>query len=55
MYQRFYEGLTATHLPLLTLVMFAAVFTFAVVRTFVLRKKHDYDALARLPLGEDHD
>ena len=54
MYRAFYEGMTLSHLPLFSLVLFFAVFTGALLRTFWLRKAADFDAVSRLPIGDDH-
>lgn len=55
MYKQFYEGLQATHLPLATLFLFIAVFAVSIIRLFVIKKKQDFDGVAQLPLGDDHE
>ncbi|XXF79913.1 CcoQ/FixQ family Cbb3-type cytochrome c oxidase assembly chaperone [Myxococcaceae bacterium GXIMD 01537] len=52
MYKQFYQGMDLTHLPLFTLILFIAVFFGVVAWLFVVRRAPDFDALARLPLGE---
>lgn len=52
MYRQFYEGMTLTHLPLFTLILFVALFMGAVIRTFVLRSSKDFEQVSRLPLGD---
>lgn len=55
MYRQFYEGMSLAHLPLFTLVLFAAVFTGAFIRTFLLRRASDFAEVERLPIGGDHE
>lgn len=40
----------APELRLLALLLFAAVFAAVFVRTYVLSRREDFDAVARLPL-----
>lgn len=52
MYKQFYQGMTLTHLPLFTLVLFVAVFFGVLAWLFLARRGGDFEAVARLPLAE---
>lgn len=52
MYRQFYQGMTLTHLPLFTLILFIAVFLGVVAWVFLGRRRQDFDALARMPFAE---
>lgn len=52
MYKQFYQGMSLTHLPLFTLVLFIAVFFGVLAWVFLVRRGGDFEALARLPLAE---
>lgn len=52
MYRSFYAGMSLTDLPLFALMLFVTVFLAVIVRTWVFRKREEFDALARLPFDE---
>lgn len=52
MYKQFYQGMSLTHLPLFTLILFITVFLGVVAWLFVVRRGRDFEALAQLPLAE---
>lgn len=52
MYKQFYQGMSLTHLPLFTLILFIAVFFGVVAWLFLVRRGQDFEALAQLPLAE---
>jgi hypothetical protein len=53
MYQAFYSQLTFAWLPQLATLFFVTVFAIALVRLFVLRRRHDFDSIAAMPLFDD--
>ena len=52
MKQEFYAGMAYTGLPLFTLLLFIAMFVGVLVWVLVLRRRSDFDAVARLPLAD---
>ena len=52
MYKQFYQGMSLTHLPLFSLILFIAVFFGVVAWLFRVRRGRDFDALAQMPLAE---
>ena len=52
MYRSFYAGMSLTDLPLFALVLFMAVFLAVIVRTWVFRRREEFDALSRLPFDD---
>jgi len=53
MYRDFYSALPSTLLPIVVMTFFLVVFAVVLLRTFVLRRRRDYDRLAALPLADD--
>jgi len=51
-FREFYSALPSTLLPLVVMVFFAVVFAGILVRTFVVKRRHDYDRVAALPLAD---
>ncbi len=54
MYKQFFAGMSFTALPLFAMALFLVFFALVVLRTFALRRKTDFDAVAALPL-QDHE
>ncbi len=52
MYKQFFAGMTFTALPLFAMALFLIFFALVAVRTFALRSKRDFDAVASLPLQD---
>jgi len=52
MYREFYSALSSTTLPLVTMLFFLVAFLLVLARLFLLRRRHDYDHLAALPLED---
>ena len=52
MYREFYSALTSTTLPLVTMAFFVITFLLVLARLFLLRRGHDYDQIAALPLDD---
>lgn len=52
MFREFYSALPSTLLPLVVMVFFVVVFGVILLRTFALRRRHDYDRVAALPLAD---
>lgn len=53
MYKPFFASSQWTELAIFGLVLFLSVFTLVLVRTWVFKKKNDYDAVAALPLADE--
>lgn len=53
MYREFYSALPSTVLPIAVMAFFLAAFVIVVLRTFVLKRRRDYDRVAALPLADD--
>jgi hypothetical protein len=49
-YRDFYSALTSTALPLAAMGFFLVFFLFVLLRTFLARRREDYDSVAALPL-----
>ena len=52
MFREYYSALPSTLLPLVVMVFFAVVFAGILLRTFVVKRRHDYDRVAALPLAD---
>ncbi len=52
MYQQYFAGMAWQWLPLLALFLFLTMFVLMLVRTFVVKRKTDFDAVAALPLSD---
>lgn len=52
MYREFYAALPSTLLPIVVMAFFLAAFVLVVVRTFVLKRRRDYERVAALPLAD---
>lgn len=52
MYREFYAALPSTLLPIVVMAFFLAAFVVVVVRTFVLKRRRDYESVAALPLAD---
>lgn len=53
MYKHFYANLDFPWLPTATLFFFLGVFTLALLRLFLFKTRHDFDAVASLPLERE--
>lgn len=53
MYREFYSALPSTVLPIVVMAFFLVLFVVVLLRTFVLKRRRDYDRLAALPLADD--
>ena len=53
MYKQFYASLDFAWLPTLTLLFFLGVFAVAILRLFLFKTRHDFDAVASLPLERE--
>jgi hypothetical protein len=53
MYREFYAALPSTLLPIVVMAFFVVVFAVVLLRTFVLKRRRDYDRMAALPLADD--
>ena len=53
MYKQFYAGMSYADLPLFALLFFFGVFVVVVLRQYLVKRKSDYDDVARLPLEPD--
>jgi cbb3-type cytochrome oxidase subunit 3 len=53
MYREFYAALPSTLLPIVVMAFFLVAFVVVVLRTFVLKRRRDYDGVAALPLADD--
>ncbi|MBE2250755.1 MAG: CcoQ/FixQ family Cbb3-type cytochrome c oxidase assembly chaperone [Myxococcus sp.] len=53
MYKQFFANMESTTLPLLALVIFLSAFLVLVARTFLFKRKGDYEPLAALPLNDE--
>jgi hypothetical protein len=49
-YREFYSALASTALPLAAMGFFVVAFLLVLLRTFLLRRRDDYDSVAALPL-----
>jgi cytochrome c oxidase cbb3-type subunit 4 len=52
MYKQFYSQMDSQFLPLLALFVFLFLFLGVFVRTFVMKRRSDYQPIADLPLDE---
>jgi len=52
MYREFFAGLESIELPLVAMAFFVLIFAVVVVRTFVIKRRRDYDEMAALPLSD---
>lgn len=55
MYKQFFAGMSFTALPLFALALFLVFFALVFVRTFAFRSKHDFDAVASMPLDDSEE
>lgn len=53
MYQQFFAGMESTLLPLAAMGFFILAFVLMLLRTFVHKRRSDFDAVAALPLADD--
>jgi len=52
MYREFYSALASPALPLVVMAFFVASFTFVLLRVLLVKRRHDYDDIAALPLDD---
>ena len=52
MYREFFAGMEWTGVALFAMGFFLLFFVVVLLRVFLLRARHDYDSVARLPLDE---
>jgi len=55
MYRQFFAALDSPALPLTAMGLFIAAFVLMLVRTYVWKRKADYDPIAALPLEDPED
>ena len=53
MYRTFYEDMPYPWLPVVVMLAFVGVFAAVLIRTFVFRRRADFDPMASLPLQDD--
>lgn len=53
MYRQFFTGMESPLLPLLAMGFFILVFVLMLLRTFVAKRRSDFDSVAALPLADD--
>ena len=53
MYREFFAGMESPLLPLLAMGFFLLAFALILLRTFVLKRKPEFDSVAALPLADD--
>lgn len=53
MYKQFFANMESTALPLFAFGLFFAAFALMLLRTFVYKRKSDFDPLAALPLNDE--
>ena len=52
MYKEFYAGMEWAVLPIVALLFFLFAFSLILLRTFAAKRRHDFDAIASLPLND---
>ncbi len=52
MYKEFYSNMEWAALPIVALLFFLVAFALILLRTFAAKRKHDFDAVAALPLSD---
>jgi len=53
MYKQFFANMESTTLPLFALTVFFAAFLLMLARTYLFKRKGDFDTLAALPLVDE--
>lgn len=53
MYREFFRGLDSPVLPIAAMLFFVVAFVLVLLRTFVWKRKRDYESDAALPLAGD--
>lgn len=52
MFRQYFAGMEYTGLALFAMFLFLVLFALILLRLFALRSRHDYDAVALLPLDD---
>lgn len=52
MYKAFFSNLESATLPLVAMAFFVFAFVLMLLRTFLYKRKSDYDRIAALPLDD---
>ncbi|HSM15046.1 MAG TPA: hypothetical protein VLA66_13345 [Thermoanaerobaculia bacterium] len=55
MYQEFFSNLESATLPLVAMGFFVFAFVLVLLRTFLHKRKSDYEEIAALPLEDGSD
>ncbi|MDP3235059.1 MAG: CcoQ/FixQ family Cbb3-type cytochrome c oxidase assembly chaperone [Myxococcales bacterium] len=53
MYKQFFANMESTTLPLVAFAIFLGAFLLMLARTFLFKRKGDFDTLAALPLNDE--
>jgi hypothetical protein len=53
MYKQFFANMESTALPLFAFAIFSGAFLLMLARTFLFKRKSDFDPLAALPLCDE--
>jgi hypothetical protein len=53
MYKQFFANMESTTLPLFAFFVFVTAFLLMLARTFLFKRKGDFDPLAALPLRDE--